>query len=191
MPYLTPASLVHYAWMALMLYWLASALKVKRMKYIAPAHVRIMQLVFLVPGCLLLFSERYRFGVLHLTVLPKAGVVPVIGVATTFVGVLFAIWARYILGSNWSSAVAIREDHELIQNGPYRLIRHPIYTGIIAAAWGTAIVAGELGAFVGVILITMGFAYKGKQEELNLQSVFGESWTAHRQRTGMFLPKMH
>src|ERR1700761_8864569 len=164
--------LVHYAWIGLMLYWVASALNVKQMKYIAPMHVRIMQLVFLVPACLLLFFEHYRLGVLHLTLLPPSGGLSAAGVSITFAGVLFAIWARYVLGSNWSSQVAIREGHELIQSGPYRFIRHPIYTGILTAAWGTAIVAGQLGAFVGVILATMGFAYKGKQEELNLQRQF-------------------
>jgi len=190
MPTLTPWSLVIDAWMALMLYWIVSVFNVKRMKYIAPAHVRFLQLIFLVPGCLLLFSPRWRVGVLHVSVLPKAAPIEIIGVALAFLGIAFAIWARYVLGSNWSSQVAIREDHELIQTGPYRLIRHPIYTGIIAAAWGTAIVAGQLGAFLGVVLVTMGFAYKGKQEELNLNAIFGESWTAHRQRTGMFLPKL-
>ena len=187
---LEPMTLVSDAWIALMLYWLVSAFNLKRMKYIAPAHVRFLQLIFLVPGCILLFAPRWRVGVLHLALLPKAAAIGGIGVAVTFGGIAFAIWARYVLGSNWSSQVAIREDHELIQAGPYRWIRHPIYTGIITAAWGTAIVVGQLGAFLGVILVTLGFAYKGKQEELNLHATFGESWMAHRQRTGMFLPRM-
>jgi protein-S-isoprenylcysteine O-methyltransferase Ste14 len=186
---LEPMALVRDAWIALMLYWLVSAFKVKQMKYLAPAHVRIIQLLFLVPACFLLFP-RYRPGVLHMAVLPQTSTVEWIGAAITFAGVAFAIWARYVLGSNWSSAVAIREGHELIQTGPYRLIRHPIYTGIIAAAWGTAIAVGELGAFLGVILIALGFTYKGKQEELNMERTFGESWIAHRLRTGMFLPRM-
>ncbi|HVZ16193.1 MAG TPA: isoprenylcysteine carboxylmethyltransferase family protein, partial [Terriglobales bacterium] len=153
-------------------------------------HVRMIQLIFLIPGCLLLFVHRYRVGPLQLAVLPRLPIVATIGVAMTFAGVAFAIWARYCLGSNWSSQVAIREDHELIQSGPYQWIRHPIYTGIIVGAWGSAIVAGELGAFIGVILVMVGFAYKSKQEELRLAETFGDSFTVHQRRTGMFLPRI-
>lgn len=187
---LAPMNLVTDAWMLLLAYWLISAWNVKRPKYVAPNHVRITQFLFLVPGCLLLFDTRLPLAVLHVPVLPKADAVAGIGVAVVFAGITFAIWARYCLGSNWSSQVAIKENHELIQSGPYRWIRHPIYTGIIAAAWGTAIVVGQLGAFLGVILLTMGFAYKGKQEELRLQDTFGDAFTAHRLRTGMFLPRL-
>ena len=187
----SPWSLVAYAWMAMMLYWLVSALNVKRTKFLAPRRVRVIQLAFLIPGCLLLFTPRYRAGPLHLALLPRSATVAFVGVAITFAGVAFAIWARYILGSNWSSQVAIRENHELIQTGPYRWIRHPIYTGIIGGVCGSATVVGELGAFLGVALITVGLAYKGKQEELNLRATFGDSWIAHQQRTGMFLPRMH
>lgn len=185
-----PMSLAIDAWIALMVYWLISAWNLKRIRYVAPLSVRITQLLFLVPGAMLLFGSRYRVGLLHLALLPQTAVVAMIGVAVTFAGIALAIWARYCLGSNWSGQVAIRENHELIQSGPYRRIRHPIYTGIIVAGWGTAIVTRELGACFGVILITLGFAYKGKQEELHLHATFGEAFTAHRERTGMFLPKM-
>jgi len=186
---LEPMTLVVDAWIVLMLYWAISALRVKRMKYLAPIRVRVVQLLFLVPGCVLLFKARSRVGLLHLQVLPQTTPVAWTGVAVAWTGIAFAIWARYTLGSNWSSQVAIRENHELIQAGPYRLIRHPIYTGIIIGALGTAILAGQLGAFLGLILITLGFAYKGSQEELHLHATFGDAWLAHRKRTGMFLPK--
>ena len=187
---LDPMTLVTEAWIVLMLYWAFSALRVKQMKYIAPASVRFVQLIFLVPGCILLFKERSRVGMLHMQVLPSAPAIIWIGVGIAWLGIAFAIWARYVLGGNWSSAVAIREGHELIRSGPYRVIRHPIYTGIIIGGWGTAVVAGQLGAFIGVILITLGFAYKGNQEELRLHATFGDAWLAHRRRTGMFLPKL-
>jgi len=187
---LEPMTVISDAWIALMIYWAISALSVKRMKYIAPTSVRVIQLLFLIPGCYLLFARHTPVPLLEVRILPKVAVVAWIGVAVAWVGIGFAIWARYVLGSNWSSQVAIRENHELIQRGPYRLIRHPIYTGIITGAWGTAIAIGQLGSLFGVILITLGFAYKGRQEELRLQATFGDSWNAHQQRTGMFLPKM-
>ncbi len=187
---LAPMNLVTDAWMLLLAYWLITAWNVKRVKYVAPSHVRITQLIFLVPGCVLLFADSFRKGVLRAALLPKTSVIADLGIAITFAGIAFAIWARYCLGRNWSSEVAIKQDHELVQSGPYRWIRHPIYTGIITAAWGTAIVVGQLGGLLGVILITMGFAYKGRQEELRLRGAFGDSWAAHEQRTGMFLPRV-
>ncbi len=187
---LEPLSLISDAWIVLAIYWAVSALRVKQMKYIAPMQVRLIQLVFLVPGCYLLFVRHTPVPLLQMAVLPKTAAVAIVGVAVAWLGIAFAIWARYVLGSNWSSQVAIRENHELIQTGPYRSIRHPIYTGILAGTWGTAIAIGQLGAFIGVILITLGLAYKGKQEELRLQEVFGDAFRAHIQRTGMFLPKM-
>ncbi len=185
-----PISIVNDAWLALVLFWIVSAFKVKQMKYVAPISIRIAQLIFLVPGITLLFAPRFRVGPLHVQVLPRTFGIGIIGCAVTLLGVAFAMWARYCIGSNWSSAIAIRESHELVQSGPYRWIRHPIYTGIISAGWGTAIVVGELGGFLGVILVTMGFAYKSKQEEVNLRATFGDLWTQHRERTGMFLPKI-
>ena len=187
---LRPMTIVTDAWMMLMAYWIISAWNVKRSKYVAPSSVRITQLLFFIPGCVLLFADSLRVGLLRIQVLPKTAAVADVGIAIALIGIAFAIWARYCLGRNWSGQVAIKENHELIQVGPYRWIRHPIYTGIIVGAWGTAIVVGQLGAFFGVILLTLGFAYKGKQEELNLRTLFRDSWTAHEQRTGMFLPRM-
>ncbi len=185
-----PITIVNDAWLALVLFWMVSAFKVKRMKYVAPISIRIAQLIFLVPGITLLFAPRFRIGPLHVQMLPRVFGLGILGSVVTVLGVVFAMWARYCIGTNWSSAIAIRENHELIQSGPYRWIRHPIYTGIITAAWGTALVVGQLGAFIGVILITMGFAFKSRQEEVNLYATFGELWTQHRRRTGMFLPRM-
>lgn len=183
-------SLISDAWIVLCLYWAVSALRVKQMKSIAPPKVRAIQLLFLVPGGYLLFVRHTQIPLMQRQVLPESAVVAVIGVALAWIGVAFAIWARYVLGSNWSSQVAIRENHELIQSGPYRLVRHPIYTGIIVATWGTAIAIGQSGGFVGVVLIILGLAYKSRQEELRLHATFGDSWAAHQQRTGMFLPKL-
>jgi protein-S-isoprenylcysteine O-methyltransferase Ste14 len=184
-----PLTLISDAWIVLAIYWAISALRVKQMKYIAPTRVRVIQLVFLIPGAYLLYVRHTKLALLQIAVLPKLPTVTAIGVAVAWIGIALALWARYVLGSNWSAQVAIREGHELIQTGPYRFIRHPIYTGILTGTWGTAIAIGQLSAFFGVILITLGLAYKAKQEELRLQATFGEMWTAHQQRTGMFLPR--
>ena len=68
-------------------------------------------------------------------------------------GLLFAVWAREHLGSNWSRSVTIKQGHELITTGPYAVVRHPIYTGILAGHLGTAIALSQVGGFIGFVLI--------------------------------------
>ena len=72
-----------------------------------------------------------------------------LGAAITVAGLLFAVWARAYLGRNWSSAVTIKQDHQLITTGPYAIVRHPIYTGILAGFLGMAIAIAQLSGFHG------------------------------------------
>ena len=76
----------------------------------------------------------------------------------TLAGVAFAVWARMLLAGNWSSDVTLKRDHELIVNGPYALVRHPIYTGILLALIGTALAIGEWRAALAVVLVTLAFS---------------------------------
>lgn len=94
------------------------------------------------------------------------------------------------LGSNWSAAVTLKADHELIRSGPYRWIRHPIYTGILLAVIGTALALGEMRGILSFLLILAAFYRKARREERFLNQEFSEKFTAHIQSTGMFLPKL-
>ncbi len=67
-----------------------------------------------------------------------------LGMGLTAVGIAFALWARLWIGRNWSGTITIKDQHELIQRGPYSLVRHPIYTGLLLAFLGTALVHGEV-----------------------------------------------
>jgi protein-S-isoprenylcysteine O-methyltransferase Ste14 len=111
------------------------------------------------------------------------------GAIATLAGVLFAIWARYTIGKEWSGEVQIKEDHQLIRSGPYAHIRHPIYTGMLLALTGTAITVGEYRAILGVALFLIGFVRKAKKEESFLASEFGPAFDEHRRHTGFFLPR--
>src|SRR5215472_17613679 len=88
--------------------------------------------------------------------------------ATLLAGIGFglAIWARRELGKNWSAIVSIREGHELIMSGPYRFIRHPIYSGILLAVAGTGLLVGEVRALLGILLIVAAIASKARKDEL-------------------------
>jgi protein-S-isoprenylcysteine O-methyltransferase Ste14 len=105
-------------------------------------------------------------------------------------GIAVAFWARWHLGTNWSGVVTLKEGHELIRTGPYRAMRHPIYTGILLALLGTAITFGEVRALLAVALAWLSFYIKARREELFLSQEFGAGFAEHKQRTGMFLPRL-
>jgi protein-S-isoprenylcysteine O-methyltransferase Ste14 len=108
----------------------------------------------------------------------------------TAAGVAIAFWARWHLGANWSGVVTLKEGHELIRTGPYRAVRHPIYTGILLALFGTAVAAGEVRGLLAVAIAWVSFYWKARREEAFLTQEFGEKFGAYAKQTGMFLPKI-
>jgi protein-S-isoprenylcysteine O-methyltransferase Ste14 len=105
-----------------------------------------------------------------------------LGVALTFAGVAFSMGARHHIGKYWSARVSIVSEHTLIRTGPYARLRHPIYTGILTALAGTALVGWGIALF--------GFVMKAKKEEAYLAARFGREFEKHWRGTGFFLPKI-
>src|SRR5205085_11795719 len=111
------------------------------------------------------------------------------GVQLMAAGIGVAFWARWHLGTNWSGFVALKQGHDLIRTCPYRMIRHPFYTGILLALLGTAITFGEVRALLAVVIVWLSFYIKALREETFLTQEFGPSFTEHKRQTGMFLPR--
>ena len=103
-----------------------------------------------------------------------------IGAALVLTGLLFCVWAREHLGKNWSDIVTIKVDHELITSGPYRIVRHPIYTGLLIAFVGQAIARGEWRGLVAVALGLWAFRRKSKVEEGLMREQFGAAYDRAR-----------
>jgi protein-S-isoprenylcysteine O-methyltransferase Ste14 len=103
-------------------------------------------------------------------------------------GLAIAIWARRCLGRNWSGEITIKQDHELIRSGPYRLLRHPIYTGLLTMYLGAAIVTGEWFALLGLGLAVFAYWRKVRLEEANLELAFGQDYTSYRRDTWALIP---
>jgi protein-S-isoprenylcysteine O-methyltransferase Ste14 len=137
-----------------------------------------------------LWESDPRFGVLNERFIPRRDWIFAAGSALTWVGVAFAIWARYHLAQYWSATVALRAGHQLIRTGPYSRIRHPIYTGMLMAVFGTVLAIGRYRGLVTFALVLAGFIWKSKREEKLLAGQFGEAFEEHRQRTGFFLPRL-
>jgi protein-S-isoprenylcysteine O-methyltransferase Ste14 len=110
-------------------------------------------------------------------------------VAPTAAGLLFTWWARIHLGRLWSDWVVKKAGHHVVDTGPYRLVRHPIYSGLIFAAFATAIQKGTPFALLGVAMVTLAFWIKARREERFLRAELGENtYDAYARKTAMLVP---
>jgi protein-S-isoprenylcysteine O-methyltransferase Ste14 len=176
-------------WYALLIYWAFSALRLKRIKVSEdPAgrlwHIGIMVLVFM-----LLYSDRFALGPLGWRFVPEGTLVWAPGIVLTYIGASLAIWARYSLGQYWSGRVTLKEDHQLIRFGPYAYVRHPIYSGLLLAMAGTALVVGEWRAVVAFLLALVELSRKAAKEEALLATEFGDQYGEYRKQAGFLTPR--
>jgi protein-S-isoprenylcysteine O-methyltransferase Ste14 len=126
--------------------------------------------------------------VLSLRLWPRSLIVYWIGLAVLVAGLGFAVWARVHLGRNWSGAVTIKEDHELIRTGPYTYVRHPIYTGILTGVIGTAICSGTLRATLGFLIIAIALVRKLRAEEVFMRETFPGQYEKYREEVPALVP---
>jgi protein-S-isoprenylcysteine O-methyltransferase Ste14 len=117
----------------------------------------------------------------------RSVVVGVIGTIVFVAGIALAIWARVILGRNWGMPTTQRREPELITAGPYGVVRHPIYTGILLALVGTGLVISFLGLGIAVIVAAY-FVWAATVEERNMTATFPDAYPAYRARTKMLIP---
>lgn len=110
------------------------------------------------------------------------------GSALTAIGLLFSVWARVHLGRNWSGIITLKEGHRLIRTGPYRLVRHPVYTGLLLAVIGSAMAVGTWDALFGVAIILLALLLKLRREETLLTTQFGEEYRAFKRETPALVP---
>lgn len=108
--------------------------------------------------------------------------------AATVTCFAFAWWARLYLGPLWSGSITRKEGHRVVDTGPYGLVRHPIYTGIIAASFLLAIELGTPAALLGAAFMTLGWWMKARAEERFLGRELGEAYVRYRRRTPMLIP---
>jgi protein-S-isoprenylcysteine O-methyltransferase Ste14 len=181
--------LAERAWTVWAVWWLAMAFFSKSTKRRESPSQRIEHVVPVVLGFLFIFRPEFGGTSLARRIIPDHNVLMLLGVIVTIFGLLFAVWARLTLGSNWSGTVTIKNDHQLIRRGPYRWIRHPIYTGMLTALLATAIAQGLVSGLIGFAFVFLALYRKAKREESFLSQEFGEGFDEHRQHTGMFLPR--
>lgn len=186
---LTLWQLAMWPWYAVGIFWAVSALKVKDTKASQPFAGRFAYMIVI--GCAfgLLFSDRLRVGHLGERFLAQNVWIAWTGVILCFAGAAIAIWARAILGQNWSARVSLKVNHQLIRSGLYAYVRHPIYSGFLLMVIGTAMVQGEFRGLLAVPVVAIGLTLKAKQEEVLLLTEFGEPYLHYRRDSGFLLPR--
>jgi Putative protein-S-isoprenylcysteine methyltransferase len=185
-----PSSYIVVLWLVWLVIWIVAAKGAKKVRAHEPTSTRMAYLLPKILTALLLFSPLSRRGILSQRFIGFIPAAQWTGVALTALGILFTIWARVHIGRNWSARVVIKEQHELIRTGPYRFVRHPIYTGLLIAIAGTAFVTGEWRGVFALAFAILGFAWKAKREEAILCGEFGDGYARYRSETGMLIPKL-
>jgi protein-S-isoprenylcysteine O-methyltransferase Ste14 len=110
-------------------------------------------------------------------------------VAVTAFGCLFAWWARIYLGDLWSGWVTKKADHRIVDTGPYGIVRHPIYTGILIGVLATMVAKGTVMGLIGAVIIIIGLWMKARLEEKFLRSELGaDAYDDYRRRVPMLVP---
>jgi protein-S-isoprenylcysteine O-methyltransferase Ste14 len=167
------------AWLVFWVYWLAAALGAKKGR---GGRRQIPLRGFSVLAIILLFRV-VRGGSLEV----RSLVLGVIGATVFATGIGLAVWARIYLGRNWGMPTTQKEDPELVTSGPYRFVRHPIYSGILLGVLGTALATNLLGLII-VALLGAYFYYSASVEEKNLTATFPVAYPAYRSTTKMLIP---
>jgi protein-S-isoprenylcysteine O-methyltransferase Ste14 len=177
-----------YLWLVWWLAWLVWAFQSKKTRQRESIASRLTYTFIAWLAMYTLLSARGLGSWLRLDVLPYHAWMGWLGVAITALGFVLTLWARFTLGSNWSGTVTIKVDHELIRTGPYRYVRHPIYTGIIIALAGTALARNQWRGVVAVLLLWIAFTIKRLKEEQFMRQTFGAQYTDYAHTTGAIFP---
>jgi len=180
--------LLRASWLVTALIWLFASVFSKPTVKSGAANVRLLYLVLAVAGGFCIGDKRLHWGWLDERFLPLSPRILLVGALLTALGCVFAIWARAALGSNWSGGPAVKQDHVLVQRGPYALSRHPIYTGFLTAVFGTAIAVARYRAILGFLLVLLSILVKTRQEEELMAESFPEDYPRYRTRVRALVP---
>lgn len=182
------SALLGYPWIVLGAIWLVAAAGKKAAIQKQPNHRRLIHVLLAVLGFGLLAHPWFHRGWLGTRFVPDTTALYFIGFGLTVAGALFAVWARFTLGGNWSGQPSLMAGHELVTSGPYAVARHPIYTGLIFAAAGTALAIGEARSLLGVLVILLAFTVKISEEERLMMQAFPHAYPTYRQRVKALIP---
>jgi protein-S-isoprenylcysteine O-methyltransferase Ste14 len=181
-------AIAYGSWLVLGLVWLPGYFTSKKTVARPERGKQVGAILFIWAGFALVFNPGGFGTLLGIRLTLQTGLPAQMGLALDLLGVLFAIWARLTIGRNWSNIMALKEKHELVQTGPYSIVRHPIYTGMLLAVLGTAMTTGSLASYLGFICMLIGLLIRIQSEDRLMARQFPETHPAYRQRTRKLVP---
>jgi protein-S-isoprenylcysteine O-methyltransferase Ste14 len=181
--YLFPAM-----WLIWAAYWVISSRDASAAVRREPVPSRLVHIGLLTLAAILLVARNVAVPILGERMYPRSVGSLAIAALLTAAGLLFAAWARRYLGPHWSGTVTIKEGHELVTTGPYALVRHPIYTGLLLALAGSAMAVGEWRAALAVVLAAIALYRKIRLEERWMRERFGDVYREYSQRVPALIP---
>jgi protein-S-isoprenylcysteine O-methyltransferase Ste14 len=175
-------------WAAYIIYWQIAARNVKTPERLEPGLSRILRSILFFAAIVLLLADHLPMRWLYRHFIPTTLWSFYGGAVITVAGLLFAIRARVTLGANWSRSVTIKQGHELITSGPYKFVRHPIYTGILTGFLGSAIATTQYRGILAFLLVFFSLWYKLRLEERWMRDQFGLAYTEYARHTAALVP---
>jgi protein-S-isoprenylcysteine O-methyltransferase Ste14 len=175
-------------WLAWLAYWWLASKGVKPTERRESLASRLLHIVPLGLSGILLASNRFHLGVLNVHLLAPALWQFWVAAFMTAAGLLFTVWARVHLGGNWSGTVTIKQHHDLVVTGPYAIVRHPIYTGLLAALIGAAVARDDWRGVLAVLLALAALWRKLRLEERWMAVRFGGRYAAYARAVPALLP---
>jgi protein-S-isoprenylcysteine O-methyltransferase Ste14 len=179
--------LILVLWLIWGLYWLVAARSVKPVRQREPLAYRLLFLTQVILSAVLLGAHGWS-GWLGLQLIQGGWTRYRIAVAIILIGLAVCICARRALGANWSGSVTVKEGHELVQSGPYRWIRHPIYTGVLLMMFGTALASGQVHGLLATLIALISLWFKSRVEERWMATEFGERYATYRKDSWALIP---
>ena len=183
--------LIPLLWLVWLLYWWLGA---GRLKAVARRESRLQRASHGVPlalAALLLVLPGHALGALATPFIARSWTGYGIGVALVALGLGYAAQARRHLGANWSATVTLKQAHSLIRSGPYRHVRHPIYTGLLLAFAGSALAQAQWRGLLALLLVTGSLWFKLRREERWLLEHFGDDYAEYRKTSWALLPGLY
>jgi len=177
----TIAYVIAAGWVAFWTYWIVAAFRMKRGRILWRREVRIRVVL------VVLAVAVARLGLFRMHGLRTGPWLAGIGLVLFAAGLALAVWARLHLGRNWGGPMTQKADPELVTSGPYRLVRHPIYSGILVAFTGSAL-ALDWAWLVVVVLTGVYFVHSATVEERHLSQAFPDTYPEYRRSTRMLVP---
>lgn len=177
-------------WLIVLTYWFISGLRAKKVDHQETFFKRFVQywLPLIIAILLLGPGEWFGHSWLRENFVEHTNFVGIIGLVISVIGAIIACTSRYLLGKNWSLSVQKKENHQLIQRGIYKIVRHPIYTGLLLLFIGNAIIVGDYRAIIAVLIVFVSLWLKLKKEEKLLTETFGAKYTEYKNQTKALIP---